>query len=72
MPANQSKPRRPRGRLDRTEAALERLTQRHEALTQTFELLTHDVQQDAANFRALARIAAIHEGRTSDLEDRPS
>ena len=61
---------------------LERLTERHEALAQSLELLTHEVretraaaealvvavQTDAENIRALARIAAIHEHRLTDLE----
>lgn len=57
-------------RLDRIEAALERITERHEALSQTVEILTRDIQQDAENIRALARIAEIHDRRLSDLEDR--
>jgi archaellum component FlaC len=54
---------------------LERLTERHEALTMHLELLTRDVQElkaavqtDAANIRALARIAEIHHERLSPLE----
>jgi hypothetical protein len=48
---------------------LERLTGRHEALTQTIELLTRDVQVDAENIRALARIAEIHDRRLTHLEE---
>ena len=72
-------------RLDRIEAALERLAdsdrriqERHAALAQSVGLITRDiaglqiaVQQDAENIRALARIAEIHERRLSHLEDRP-
>lgn len=66
-------------RMDRVEAALERLTERQEALAKAMELhsrMTDDrlnsilqaLEQDAENIRALARIAEIHERRLSDLE----
>ena len=58
----------PLGRLDRIEAALDRLTERHEAFAQSLELFHHDVQafrsrtqealeKDANNIRSLAGIA---------------
>jgi hypothetical protein len=64
------------------EGRLERLTERHEALTQSVELqaangkatdrrieeLLKASAQDAENIRALARIAATHEHRLTDLE----
>jgi hypothetical protein len=64
------------------EERLERLTGRHEALTQSVELLAENGKatdkrieallaasaQDAENIRALARIAALHERRLTDLE----
>jgi hypothetical protein len=59
-----------------TDERLDRLTERHEALTQNVELLaieTHELKsaiaQDAENIRALARIAEIHERRTTHIED---
>jgi hypothetical protein len=57
-------PPQPPSRLDRIEAALDRLTERHEALAQSLELFHHDVQAfrargeiDASNILALAGIA---------------
>ena len=61
---------------------MERLTERHEALTQSVELQAENGKatdkrieallaasaQDPENFRALARIAALHERRLTDLE----
>jgi len=62
---------------------LERLTERHEALTQSVELMQIEGQAqdkridkilataelDAESIRGLARIAAIHEQRISELEN---
>jgi len=54
---------------------LELLGKRHEALAQSVELLLMEtrelrgiVEVDAANIRALARIAEIHERRLTHLE----
>jgi phage shock protein A len=63
-----STPPQPPSRLDRIEAALDRLTERHEALAQSLELFHHDVEafraraeealeKDAGNIRTLASIA---------------
>lgn len=53
------------------------IDERIEALTMNLELAHRDIQdlivatrQDAENIRSLARIAAIHEQRLSDLEGR--
>ena len=57
---------------------LDRLTERHEALTQTVELITADIRnltalmsQTDQFINQLAHIAAAHEQRVEDLEDRP-
>lgn len=54
---------------------LDRLTERHEALTQSVGLLLVETRElrdvackDGENIRALARIAATHERRLTDLE----
>jgi hypothetical protein len=74
----------PSDRLDRIEADLERLKERHEALAQSMELNYRDQQQDAANIRQLAeiardalasirgleRIATAHQQRIDDQEKR--
>ena len=68
--------------LHQLATAQQRSQERHEALAETVQLLTADVQQDAANIRALARnaqtlhdsikaletIAAAHEQRIDHIE----
>ena len=68
-------------RMDRFEAAIERLLERQEGFAQGVELIRSlqadserriatilAIQQDAENIRALARVAEMHERRLSDLE----
>ena len=69
-------------RMDRFEAAMERLRERQEGFAQGVELIRSmqadserriaeilvAIQQDAENIRALARIAEMHERRLSHLE----
>jgi archaellum component FlaC len=46
---------------------IERLTERVEVLVMTAELHQKELQADAENIRALARIAEIHERRLEPL-----
>lgn len=64
---------------------IEKLTERHEALAQTVELIAHAqekasenidkillaISKDAENIRSLANIAAAHQSRIENLEQRP-
>lgn len=51
---------------------IERLTARVEGLVMTAELHQKELQTDAENIRALARIAEIHERRIEAIEDGQS
>ena len=54
--------------LQQLAAAQQRSQERHEALAETVQRLTADVQQDAANIRALARNSQILHDSIKALE----